>query len=201
MTDSIDPTLQILPTPKKRASYRPAALRTNSHSRHRQYSLSSSGSPNTPGTDARLSRTSTGASSTTTVSSSNQVTRRHWTPDSQVNVCSTCPTQFTLFERKHHCRRCGHIFCQQHSSYTIALSPTAEFSVTGIESRSCVHCRRDFELWMNPVPVPAVPSSNGKVVRPQTVRGRSSQTMSGSEDDMRGVPAASVPTDWTWSTF
>lgn len=211
MTESIDPTLQILPTPKKRASYRPAALRTNSHSRHHpQHSSLSSGSPSSPAIDARgLSRTSTGNSSSYG-SSHSQVTRRHWTPDAESPSCSACPTQFSLFERKHHCRRCGLIFCSQHSNYSISLSPTAEFSVTGVDCKSCLRCRRDFELWMNPAPPrPSTGSfqrtSNNTMVRPQAVRGRSNQTTSSGaneeDDEMRGGPAASVPSDWTWSTF
>lgn len=107
-----------------------------------------------------------------------------------------------MFERKHHCRKCGHIFCHDHSNYTVALSRNADFSVTGIEVKSCVHCRREYELWLNPVPQAAVPSSaGGRAMRSQGVKGRSSQ--GGAEDDGKngGIPQASVPTDWTWSTF
>jgi hypothetical protein len=34
-----------------------------------------------------------------------------WVPDVQQRQCFGCQTLFTLFTRKHHCRRCGEIFC------------------------------------------------------------------------------------------
>ena len=34
-----------------------------------------------------------------------------WQPDESVNYCNSCNSTFTLFWRKHHCRLCGMIFC------------------------------------------------------------------------------------------
>ena len=34
-----------------------------------------------------------------------------WVSDDSVWYCRCCATQFTLFHRKHHCRRCGSVFC------------------------------------------------------------------------------------------
>lgn len=37
------------------------------------------------------------------------------------NECMICYSQFTTFLRKHHCRSCGQVFCQSHSSHSIPL--------------------------------------------------------------------------------
>jgi hypothetical protein len=37
--------------------------------------------------------------------------RAHWVPDAVASKCTSCAEPFTLTRRKHHCRRCGFIFC------------------------------------------------------------------------------------------
>ena len=34
-----------------------------------------------------------------------------WIPDAACAACTTCRKEFTMFFRRHHCRRCGKIFC------------------------------------------------------------------------------------------
>jgi len=36
-----------------------------------------------------------------------------WTPDKEVTTCLGCQAKFDFIKRKHHCRRCGHIFCNK----------------------------------------------------------------------------------------
>ena len=36
-----------------------------------------------------------------------------WVPDANVEQCSYCDVNFTMFNRKHHCRFCGKIFCSE----------------------------------------------------------------------------------------
>uniref|UniRef100_A0AAV1TNT5 FYVE-type domain-containing protein n=1 Tax=Peronospora matthiolae TaxID=2874970 RepID=A0AAV1TNT5_9STRA len=35
-----------------------------------------------------------------------------WIPDAEVSVCSSCELLFDWMRRKHHCRSCGHVFCE-----------------------------------------------------------------------------------------
>lgn len=44
-----------------------------------------------------------------------------WIPDELVNTCSMCAQVFNLIRRRHHCRRCGNIFCHQCSNNFISL--------------------------------------------------------------------------------
>lgn len=34
-----------------------------------------------------------------------------WVPDSEASVCRLCETPFTFFNRRHHCRACGQVVC------------------------------------------------------------------------------------------
>lgn len=45
-----------------------------------------------------------------------------WVKDDAVNECYNCNIGFTLFNRRHHCRGCGRIFCHSCSSKRIELS-------------------------------------------------------------------------------
>ncbi|XP_076363019.1 uncharacterized protein LOC143253288 isoform X2 [Tachypleus tridentatus] len=50
---------------------------------------------------------------------------RKWADDSEVTHCTTCGKTFTVTVRKHHCRHCGNIFCQECSS-KVAMIPSAK---------------------------------------------------------------------------
>ncbi|XP_049870652.1 RUN and FYVE domain-containing protein 2 isoform X2 [Pectinophora gossypiella] len=45
-----------------------------------------------------------------------------WTSDKDATACTACTKEFTIARRKHHCRRCGHIFCGACSEKTVALT-------------------------------------------------------------------------------
>jgi ankyrin repeat protein len=44
-------------------------------------------------------------------------TKRNWVKDEDVSACQNCNSAFTLFNRRHHCRHCGKIFCAKCSNY------------------------------------------------------------------------------------
>ena len=39
------------------------------------------------------------------------VPREDWVPDAAIDECEACSALFGIVRRKHHCRQCGHIFC------------------------------------------------------------------------------------------
>ncbi|TFY73208.1 hypothetical protein EWM64_g10804, partial [Hericium alpestre] len=53
-----------------------------------------------------------------------------WKPDSHASHCETflCHERFTLFERRHHCRKCGGIFCAACSTRNTPLLDTTALS-------------------------------------------------------------------------
>ncbi|KAI1697860.1 FYVE zinc finger domain-containing protein [Ditylenchus destructor] len=44
-----------------------------------------------------------------------------WVPDDQCKNCTKCKRKFTRFRRRHHCRRCGQIFCAKCTKKKIFL--------------------------------------------------------------------------------
>jgi len=47
-----------------------------------------------------------------------------WERDGSVHECRDCHRRFNLITRRHHCRRCGRIFCDRCSSYRAVLDPS-----------------------------------------------------------------------------
>jgi len=147
-------------------------------------------------------------------------TRSHWKPDSEVKACAACHRPFTFLNRRHHCRRCGDIFCNQCASYTFHLDRNCKIDSKGVLSRVCRSCyniyqkelisqiresdtrfktrsnshlfNRDYS-YTSYVPPATLHSSNTTANIPivnQPPR-----------NDTTPATLMSVPSDWTWSTF
>ena len=64
----------------------------------------------------------------------------HWIPDSL--VCSVCEEKFGIFNRKHHCRKCGHLMCgkctteHRMSLLTLELKDSSEY----LNVKVCKNC-------------------------------------------------------------
>ena len=213
--------LQFLPAARRKATYRPAALRTNS---------SATFEPQRDTFDQQKRRARGGGRATTTEALHGPPTRAHWQPDSSSEHCNACPAQFSFLERRHHCRKCGRLFCGACSSFTVTLNGDARFSHDGQASsgqagrheRACAGCRRDYELFLRPGDRPGsvgggcsgeahglrrdhatrpAATSGVKMSNAGEARRGGQANDAHDEDDRGGLPAASVPRDWTWSTF
>jgi len=62
--------------------------------------------------------------------------RPTWLQDSEVTACMNCAKMFTLFLRKHHCRECGKIYCNNCCANYIDLSKLGYTE----PQRVCVSC-------------------------------------------------------------
>lgn len=53
-----------------------------------------------------------------------KIVKERWRADEGVVAChgSGCSVSFGVVERKHHCRRCGEIFCGKHTSKKVFVS-------------------------------------------------------------------------------
>ncbi|TRM67932.1 hypothetical protein BD626DRAFT_394536 [Schizophyllum amplum] len=76
------------------------------------------------------------------------VMHAQWERDDSVRDCRDCGRRFTFLLRRHHCRRCGRIFCDRCSSYRALLDPSEivqdpvfpEASFTSGTQRVCEAC-------------------------------------------------------------
>jgi early endosome antigen 1 len=50
-----------------------------------------------------------------------RASQRKWEADSDVPACPGCGKKFSVSVRRHHCRSCGHIFCQSCTPHTTTL--------------------------------------------------------------------------------
>lgn len=58
-----------------------------------------------------------------------------WQPDSTANNCTICNCEFSLLNRRHHCRMCGKLVCGNCSPHRVVL-PNIDTS----KQRICVQC-------------------------------------------------------------
>ncbi|KAI0879267.1 zinc finger protein [Hypoxylon argillaceum] len=165
----------------------------------------------------RLSRRSTGDSGKSMESEWNldlfpkptsPPTRQHWKADTEATICDepSCLRHFNYWTRRHHCRRCGNIFCDQHSTFIIPLDQDANYNPRGTMSRSCSHCYAQFQAWRSRTNSQA--SSDGSSVKQvsQTAPASPVVTTAAGITQASQAPhpaevAMSVPRDWHWSTF
>lgn len=83
------------------------------------------------------------------------VSRDFWMPDESCRVCYECDSQFTLFNRRHHCRLCGRIFCSNCTSNWIA-TPSNIPHEDWDKIRVCNYCFKQGQQGLTlPVPVPS----------------------------------------------
>ncbi|KAL3532750.1 hypothetical protein ACH5RR_006271 [Cinchona calisaya] len=78
------------------------------------------------------------------------MSRDFWMPDQSCRVCYECDSQFTVFNRKHHCRLCGRVFCAKCTANSVP-APSDE-ARTGREDgekiRVCNYCFKQWERGM-----------------------------------------------------
>jgi len=60
----------------------------------------------------------------------------NWVLDSSTNECTECNINFNIINRKHHCRNCGKIFCNNCSKNRIIIPN----SIYTNKERVCVNC-------------------------------------------------------------
>ncbi|KAI8635081.1 FYVE zinc finger protein [Xylariaceae sp. FL1651] len=133
-------------------------------------------------------------------------TRQHWKPDPKATVCDepSCLRHFNYWTRRHHCRRCGNIFCDSHSTFGIPLDQDANYNPRGVISRACAHCYSEFQAWRSRTNSQASSEDSSIIQGSQTAPSSPIITTPTGIKPQAPHPAEiamSVPRDWHWSTF
>jgi hypothetical protein len=123
-------------------------------------------------------------------------TRAHWRRDLTRQSCAYCDKQFTFFERRHHCRRCGDIFCAEHTSHLLKLGADAQFTIggSGILCKVCDNCIKDYEGFVKSKFGEAAITKKASVMKMDN-------RQQGNNNLENSAVVGSVPADWSWSSF
>lgn len=125
-------------------------------------------------------------------------TRSHWKPDALALECDSpaCVTQFSFLTRRHHCRRCGGVFCAVHAERQVPLDREAEFSEEANWWRACEGC---YTEWVEGLSG-GVGEGERHVREGMPIPGR--RRNEGETGKRRSIVGSlSNKADWTWSTF
>ena len=69
-----------------------------------------------------------------------------WLSDAEVEKCTGCAQPFDLFHRRHHCRHCGNVLCEQCTAHRVSI-PHLQYSKP---VRVCSTCSESIKLIRNP---------------------------------------------------
>ncbi|GLT74224.1 hypothetical protein SLA2020_460320 [Shorea laevis] len=126
------------------------------------------------------------------------VSKDFWMPDQSCTVCYECDSQFTVFNRKHHCRLCGRIFCAKCTANSVP-APSNE-PRTGWEDweriRVCNYCLKQWHQGISTVdggtnvPSPALSPSPSATSLAST---KSSCTSNNSSSTVGSTPYSTGP--------
>ncbi|CEP60495.1 Pib2p LALA0_S01e12200g [Lachancea lanzarotensis] len=140
-------------------------------------------------------------------------TRDHWIADNKRHACHYCHRIFTFWERKHHCRHCGDIYCSQHVRHWLYLDGDAKFVIggagagAGALSKICDGCLQEYDTLVREGPSVEAAQNNERPKSTTPVPKADSnldQKDSVGEQGKRGRMdsiVGSVPADWNWSSF
>lgn len=119
------------------------------------HSFSTSNLSTTNNNTAFTGTTDTSSSSSSSFSFLDQPSKAHWSANNSRSTCTNCSAPFSVFStgkhRRHHCRRCGQLFCDPCSSYTVRLDPNCNFHLLGQKTRACGKCFAEFERFVEKV--------------------------------------------------
>lgn len=141
----------------------------------------------------------------------NNLSHEHWKPNNAANNCFDCDRPFSLINRRHHCRKCGEIFCANCLLSKSKLNFDCKFDINGVLAKVCFACGKswsnfiienfkktdDRSLYPNFKKRDVITSEADHHLE-QHQQQQKQQQQQQQFGDKREV---TVPADWSWSSF
>ncbi|CDK24349.1 unnamed protein product [Kuraishia capsulata CBS 1993] len=126
-------------------------------------------------------------------------THNHWVPNAKRVYCGGCSAKFSILVRRHHCRRCGEIFCSSCLGTRAALNLMAKFDlVHGVMCRVCPGC---FSSWETFLKRKYSDGDSGITYEEEPMIANLRSEERAKEEARTRMNSVGMPTDWTWSSF
>lgn len=124
-----------------------------------------------------------------------ELPKSHWVPNNERPCCRMCDSRFSIINRKHHCRKCGEIFCINCCYMQASLNFKLNFDlINGVVSRVCNNCAIDYNQYVRKNFV-----NEGSSLRND---GLTLDKLQGADLLEREKNSSNlVPVDWNWSSF
>lgn len=75
--------------------------------------------------------------------------KSHWKPNSSTAHCLDCAKSFSLMNRRHHCRKCGEIFCSNCLLFKAKLKYDEDKEITEFDPINGITCKVCFQCGKN----------------------------------------------------
>lgn len=167
------------------------------------------------------SRSSLGGGSTTppSLNALGVPSQTHWKPDNSRSACTACGDMFSLFLRRHHCRKCGDLFCDKDTAHEIRLDADCQFHVLGSKVKACNNCYHEYLEFVKTVVVDHTTSPSNTTSARHYYSHSTTNCYNTGSIQLVGAAAATpasvvepfnnspnsqysaVPANWSWSTF
>lgn len=136
-------------------------------------------------------------------------TTAHWIRNSERINCFSCSNPFTLLSRRHHCRKCGEIFCMPCLSveYGVMLNSGAQFDLSKgtVQPKCCSSCGEGWQRYLREKGILGNQTLRSTNQRTKIGHGKVGVRLQDQEEidplDTSKELRTVVPADWTWSSF
>ncbi|XP_039016949.1 1-phosphatidylinositol-3-phosphate 5-kinase FAB1A-like isoform X2 [Hibiscus syriacus] len=124
------------------------------------------------------------------------VSRDFWMPDQSCRVCYECDSQFTVFNRRHHCRLCGRVFCAKCTANSVPAPSDEPRDVREDWERIRV-CNYCFKQWEQGI---ATIENGTKAPSPGLSPSPSATSLASTKSSCTGISSSSTVGSTLYST-